>query len=893
MRSRQPLLTRLLSVLFVGAGAEFVRGDLEESWQRRRMERGAAWLHVRDVVRSLVRWWSPGAVGRRRREAGAEGAMWRGPGDEVRGALRGLRRRPAYIALVVLTLGLGIGATTTIFGVVDAVLIRPLPYEGAEQLVVAGNTFPGREWADRESGLQHLAGVSLRNFVDWRERARTVELVALEHRSMLLPDRGYGPELVSSAGVTPGFFEMMRAGPALGRGFVPDDFAGRNGAVAILSHAAWVNRYGADPAIVGGAQETAGTSYSVIGVLPADFEPPEALYARGTELWTPIDESDTRYENRGRRSLLVMGRLAPGATVSAARAELDAIQADLAVEYPDGNVYPDGSRFGAGANGLQAQTVGTTGRTLWLFLGAAGLLLVIAMLNAANLLLVHALDRREDQLVRAALGASRGRLIRETLAESTILALSAGMVGALLAYSGTAAFIRFGPGDLPRLAEVAVNVRVLAACTTLSLFVGLAVGMLPALRLPHGRIASGLRAGSTSLSHGGVRTRTVLVGVQLAVALVLGVGASLLFNSFLRLRAVDPGFQPAGVITFSMGMKRPGVEDQPLWQGWNALLREVEGVAGLDAVGAASNLPYQSPNWAPGLILPGGDPTQPLTGAAGYVVTPGYLAAAGTEVLSGRGILESDGPGGAEVVLVNEAFVRAFAPDTDLLGVTLGFTEAGEVASSATVVGIVEDVVQTRAEDGWLPAVYVPHTQAEWPVAQVLVRTDRDPADVTGDLRLAARRFTDIVPASDLSTMRSRVSRVQTGPRFHALLFLTFAVMAIVLAGIGLYGTLAHSVGRRRREMGIRMALGAESGRIFAMVLRQGLIVGAVGTVLGLAGALALSGLLRGYLYDVQPLDAPTFAIATALMMLVIAVAALRPAMRATRVDVNRSLRAD
>lgn len=886
---RQPWPARLLGALLRGDGAEYLRGDLEEGWQRRLGGPGARRRQIADAARSVAAWWKPSAVARRRRSD--PGGRRSGGLDEVRSAIRNVRRRPAFLALVVVTLGLGIGATTTIFGVVDAVLIRPLPYAEANRLVAAGITFPGREWEDRDAGLQHLAGVSMPNFQEWQDRARTVELIAAEPRSVLLPDVGSGPELAGSMDVTPGFLEVLGVGPALGRGFVPDDFAGRNGLVALITHASWMRRHGGDASIVGRPVSTAGGAIQVIGVLPPSFAPPEILSAGDVEFWLPLQEADARYADRGRRNLVVLGRLHPGATVEAARAELDAIQTRLAVEFPEGNVYPDGSHFGAGANGLQAQTVGTSGRTLWLFLGAAVLLLLIAMLNAANLLLVRALDRREDLVVRAALGASRGRLMRETLAESLVLGVCAGAAGALLAVAGTAAFLHFGPRDLPRMAEVAVNPRVLLACTLLSILVGLVVGVLPALRLPP--IATGLRAGARSLSRSGIRLRTALVSMQLAVALVLGIGASLLFHSFLRLRAVDPGFDAADTVTFSMGMKRPGAEAEPAWQGWDALLREIAAVPGVRAFGAASNLPFQSPNWAPAVIRTGGDPAHPLTGIAGYVVTPGYLDAAGTRVVAGRGITEADGPDAAPVLLVNEAFVQAFLPEEDPLGTALHFTEGGELGRSPRIVGVVENVVQARAEDGWLPAVYVPHTQVDWPVAHVLVRSDRATADITPDLRQAARRFSSFLPPMGLMTMETRVARVQTAPRFHALLFVSFAGVAILLAGIGLYGTLAHSVGRRRREIGIRMALGAEHRRIFTLVLRQGLTVGLVGAGLGLAGALSVSGLLRRYLFEVRPLDAPTFAFAIAVLGVVTALAALRPALRAVRVDVNRSLRSE
>lgn len=878
--------------------AEFILGDLEEAYGRqyRRQPGGAPrWLR-RQVLGTCVQWWTAGARRARRNRNGTGGGGGMGALiQDIQAGLRSIVRRPGLAVVVVGTLGLGIGATTTIYSVVDGVLLRPLPYDDAQELVSVGTTFPGREWEEGSDDLMHLAGSSLLNYRDMKERARSFESFgAVEWSSVLLPDEGDGPELVTAARVDEGFFETLNLAPAMGRSFTDEEY--RDGAYPlILSHGAWVRRYGGDPAVIGSTLGNVGDAYTIVGVLPADFDPPEAMFGTPPEFWMPLQPDHDRYASRGRRSLVMVARLADGVTVDQAREEMQGIADALAVDFPDGNVYPDGSHFGAGVNGLREQTVGTTGRILMIFLASAALLLLIAILNAASLLLARALDRTRELGVRRALGAGGARIMRLLLTESVLLSALGGLVGVALAYGGVWAFHNYGPSSVPRMDEVVVDARILAVVTTLAVFSGVFAGLLPALRVASRPMWARLQGnGSRGASESGGRLRTAMVAGQLGIAVLLLSGAGLLFHSFLKLKGTDPGFEPQGLVSLQVGTKRPGApEGEASWQAWDLVLDEFRAVPGLLAVAGTSNVPYQSTYWAPRILLPGDSDDTWRDGIHGYAITPGYHEAIGTRVLQGREFTAADGPAGPSVALVNEAFARAFIGEAQPLGFRFRMPESESLGGETEVVGVVEDAIQGRPEDGVDPAIYVPYTQAEWPFVQVVVRADR-PMDVLApELRQAVARFNPVIPPQGMGSMEARMARTRTDPRFQALLLGTFAAVAMLLAGTGLFASLSHAVGRRKRELGIRMALGAERWGVLRMVVTQGLRVAGVGLVLGLVGAVAANRVLRGFLYEVDPLDPLTLTAVGVLLSLVAAVASWVPARRATTVDPVTVLKAE
>jgi predicted permease len=447
---------------------------------------------------------------------------------------------------------------------------------------------------------------------------------------------------------------------------------------------------------------------------------------------------------------------------------------------------------------------------------------------------------------------------------------------------------------MPRLDEVAVDFRVLAVCALASLVVGIVTGLVPALRYGAQDVSEALKHGAgRTVSAGGGRSRLALVSAQLALALVLAVGATLLFESFLRVRSVETGFDPSDLVTFSMPLKTPATADGPARVAWDGLMREVQAVPGIE-VAAGSNLPFESPNWAPGVLLPGEPDDTRRTGIAGYVVTPGYLDVLGIPLLEGRDLTTTDGPDAESVVLVNAAFVREVLESQPAVGRTIRFRGEEGGFEELRVVGVVGDLVQTRAEDPKQPAVYVPYTQLDWSYsARVVVRTERELESLEPDLRQAAARFFPAYPIRDLTTMRARIGSTRTEPRFQAMLLIAFAAIALLLAAIGLYGSLSHMVGRRTRELGIRMVLGADRTEILGLVFSRGGAAVGIGMATGLAGALLLTRFLRGFLFGIGAFHLPAFLWAVVLLTGLAALAVVGPARRALKVDLVESLRSE
>lgn len=901
---RPPRLWYALLVAVVrGHGADFVIGDVLERFADD-VDAGTPLWRARlrfraHVLSTCLAWWAPGAAGLRRtsdrdHDSGRalRGLDVRAFATEGAVAVRTLARRPGFAIGVVCTLGLGIAATTTIFSVVDGVLLKPLPYDDPSGLVAVGTVFPTREWDDEEAGRQHLAGISLLNYRDYSERSRALESVgAVEAISVLFPDQGAGPELVPAARASEDFFRILGYGPALGRGFLPEDFVVDAESVVLLSHGAWTRRFGGRPDVVGTSLGATGTGGTIIGILPEDFVPPEASLGAAPEVWLPLMESHPRYASRGMRSLALIGRLAPGATEESARAEAGTIADRLAVDFPDGNVYPDGSHFGIGVNLLSRQTIGGAGTTLRIFMGAAALLLLLACVNAATLFLARALDRVREMDVRRALGAGRARVVRLLLLEAGVLALLSGVVGVALAVAGVDAFLRFAPSDLPRLGEVRIDARALAVAAAASLGTGLIAGLLPAFRAGDPARPGSATRGQVS-SAGSVRLRTGMVGVQIALAMMLLSGAGLLVKSFHGMVTESPGFDPDGLVSMTMSLKRPGAPAVESWQDWDLALAELREVGGVTGVAGTSNPPFQSPSWAPRILLPNDSPESWREGIAGYAITPDYLDVLGTAVVSGRGLSLLDGPDADRVALVNETFVVTQLGGEDPLGVIIRQVE-GDAVVTARIVGVVPDMVQTSVDEGRRSAVYFPYTQVEWPVVHAVVRSDMAAASLVPEVRKALARFSPMVPPRDLRTMSARISASRTQPRFQAALIGTFAVVALLIAALGLYASLTHVIGRRERELGVRMALGADRTRVAGLVVKQGLTAAGLGLVAGLVASVWTSRFLAGFLHEVGPHD-PVAIGGVALLLLVVVVAACAlPARRATSVDPLEALRSE
>ena len=880
---------RLLSLLpdryLREAGEELgqVFGDEYED-ARARGTGSVAALWLRAVADTLLS--APGAWWGCLRENGRGGMV--GWAMDLRDGFRGLARRPGFSLAVSLTLGIGIGATTTILSVVDGVMLRPLPYDGASRLVAVGGTDASLATTASE-GRVELERLSLQGFGALRERARSFEgLAALEPASTFLTDEGDGPDEVRSARVSSELFELLGVSPALGRTFLPEEHRPDAGAAVLITYGAWQRRYGGDPDVVGRPAPRFYQPTVIVGVLPRDFRPPEAFFPaeEEPEFWLPLQPEHNRYRSP-RPTVWAIGKLRADTRLDIARAEAAGVADELAVSLPDALARADGSTSGLGINTLHEQTVGSTGGALAVFLGSAALLLLLASLNAATLFLARLLDRGSELRVRTALGAGGGQIARLLVSEACAVALLAGALGVALAYGGVALFLRFAPSSLPNLASVAVNGRVLLVSAILSLGAGALAGLLPASRLLRTARPGSLGSGQRTTSEG-MRLGPVLVAGQVAVAVTLLAGASLLFSSFTRLRSADPGFETEGMITFGVGLEGAMRSSAPgaiadVSQAWDLALQEIGAVAGVEAVSGATSLPFQAPSWAPRLLLDGDATDTWREGIAGYAVTPDYFATLDIARVSGRGFDRSDRSDTQGVAIVNRAFVRTQLGGRDPIDLILRRSDLfGEIP--VRIVGVVEDVVQARLEDGPRPALYVPYTQFRGAL-QAIVRTPLPPDVIAPDLRRAVAAFNPIEPVRDMQTMEDRMGIARATPRFQSALISGFALVAVLLAAAGLYSSLSHWVGRRRREFGLRMALGAERSDVRTMVLGQGLGVALVGLLVGVAGAIASGRALSGLLYGVSPYD-PVLLLATGVVLLGVAlVASYVPAQRATAVD--------
>lgn len=808
---------------------------------------------------------------------------------------RNLMRRPVLSLGVAVTLGLGIGAATTIYAVVDGVMLRRLPYDEPSTLVTVGSA----SGAFVAPGVQDLGPISLLYYQQLRERARSFEMLSAlsTRRLMPLATASGGEEEVPAIEISVELLDLLGASrPALGRGFLPEEYGARQAGVPVTEEGAvmvtfeeWQGRYGGDPSLIGrtiGRIRGGRFPAVVIGVLPSDFRPLEAFFASAERPGYYFPRAaEGLPEDRGWETWYVLGRLRPGVSIDQARAEVEHIATDIAREFPDaaGARQRNGAPYRIGLNGLQAQTVGASGQVLGLFLGAAALLLLLATMNAAGLLLARALDRSKEFAVRMALGAGRMRVVRLMLCETGLLAIASGALGVLLAFAGVGAFLRFAPPSIPRLNAVALDTRVLTMAAAISIAAGMAVGLLPALRLTRWGPWGPLQASAPSLAEPTSRVRTVLVAGQMTLAIVLLAGAGLLFNSFVRMQSLDPGIDADRLVTVTAPYKdAASVERLSLPQAWDRILEELRAVPGVQTVAGTTTAPFQTPFWSLRVQLPSDDRDTWRDSIAGYAITPNYLETVGTRLLRGRNFERLDGPRTERVALVNESFVRTHLDGTDPIGTVVRVSEADE---RARIVGVVEDVIQRRAEDGFRPAIYVPYTQYDRTSFVVaVVRTTLPVEALLDELRAASVR---LIPGRqpNVRLMRDLMASTRTSPRFQTLLVGAFALIATALAAVGIYGAMAHFVERRRRELGIRMALGANRRDVVRMIVARGLRLSAGGLAVGLVAALLLGRALGGFLYGVEPHDPATLFVVAVTLALVSAVAALAPARRATRLD--------
>lgn len=856
-----------------------VRDRLDEDRFRGATGRLRLWMFLlADLARSApTAWWRAAREQREREGRTTMGDLRR----DLALATRTFRRRPGFFLTAALTLALGVGAATAIFSVVDGVILRPLPYPEPDRLVQLGTTY---------GESTRLSSTSPPDFEDWRERNRVMASLAasrLERRTLL----GDGPPTsLETAGVSPSFFGLLGAEPALGRGLAEED--GRPGAapVTVVSHGLWRSRWGGDSGVVGRTLRLDGVPFTVVGVMGPDFHPPEAIHHQDVQAWYPLVHVDDPLDQRGFGFLQVIGRLADGATLEGARQEMAAIGRALSAEYPE-----NGER-GVAMEPLIVRTVGDVGGTLGMLLGAVGLLLLIACVNVAHLFLVRATEREREMALRNVLGAGRGRVVRQLLAESLVLALVSGVLAVLVAYGGVEAFRAFGPGDLPRLSEVAVDGRVLLFALALSALTGIAFGLVPARSAARLDPAVALRESGTATSAGRRRAklRSGLVIAETAVAMVLCVGAGLLVNSFVRLHRVDPGFDPEGVAWLQVRAPDAADTDEARVRFFQDVLARVRAVPGVVSAGGGNNLPLDGNQSLTGItpdgMALGADERPPAVSF--HQVMPGYFEALDVPVMEGRVPGEQDVAGAPNVAVVNRALAHRLWPG-GAVGGRFTFGVPDEDSEWWTVVGVVGDVRQQALATEAEGELYVPFLQRPRTILRVTASTAGDPGAALPAIRRAVWSIDPDLPLDQAGTLRSTVAQSVVEPRFYTLLLSGFAAVALALALVGIYGTLAYTVEQRARELGVRMALGADAGSVRRMVLRRGMVLAAVGVAVGGGSALVATRALEGFVYGIEPSDPATLAGVTVAILGVTALACWIPALRATRLDPAVTLRAE
>jgi putative ABC transport system permease protein len=800
--------------------------------------------------------------------------------SDLRHATRRLQRSPGFTALAVLTVGLGVGATTAMFSAVNGVLLKPLSYPEPDRLVMlrgAARAQPGRPGV-----------ISYPDYRDWRRESRSFETIAaLRPATVTLPGPG-GPERIDGARVTASLFQALRVAPALGQLFVEDVDRPGGAAVAVLGDGLW-RRLGADPALVGRSLTLGGQPHTVIGILPRSFRPPREI--ERAEIFAPLALDGAGLEERGNRSLVAIGRLRSGVSLEQARADLARITQSLEKQHPDHN-----TGVGAMVESLHADTVGELRRPLLVLLGAVAFLLLIACANMANLVLPRALARRREVAIRAALGAKRSRLIRQLLTESILLGVVGGVAGVALAYWGLDALVSLAPASTPRLQDIALDGRVLGFSLALSLFTGVAFGLLPALSASRTDVHAALHESGRSPAlarHPGAR---LLVVAEIALSLVLMAGAGLLLESFRRQLSVDPGFDPRYVLTLAVSLPDTRYSRPDQRAAFYAdLVERVRTQPGVISAAAINPLPLGGDDVATRFTVEGrpAPPPGQKPRAEYRAVTAGYFETMRIPLRKGRTFDAGDRRGAQAVAVVNETLAAQVFPGQDPLGQRLRIGIATDQSDPLTfeVVGVVGDVRHFGRRIFTPPEIYVPHPQQSWPWMSLVVRASGDAVSLTAALRRQVAALDPEQPVYNVRPLLDLLSDSLAASRFVMALLAGFALLGLALATVGVYGVVAGSVERRTGEIGLRLAVGADSSDVLRMVLGQAARLAAAGVTLGLLAAFALTRVMQTLLYEVSPTDPATFAAVAAVLALATLLASYLPARRAARLDPATVLR--
>ena len=817
--------------------------------------------------------------------------------NDIRYGLRQLIKHPAFTIIAILTLALGIGANTAIFSVVNAVLLKPLPFPEPDQLIAVGMT------DTRQKGETNLNSLSYPDFFDFRDQNRTLASSAIYRDLSFALTSEEGATSVHGVKVSAEFFDVLGIKPKMGRAFVRDDEQGGGGAggfKVIISDEFWKKHFGGDPNVIGHTITLDRRPHTVIGVMPAGFQFP--IQNDETDFYVTIaadaanpDGSKPQTQNRGSHSLQAVARLKPSATLAQANSDLSTIADALAKQYPESNTH-----FGVLAKPLREDMIGDVRTALYILFGAVVCVLLIANANVANLLLARASARGKEIALRAAMGASRGRIIRQLLTESVLLSGLGGGFGLLLAQWGTEALVKTVPQNIPRISNIQLDASVLVFTLLVSLVTGVVFGLVPAWQASHVDLNSSLKAG-TRTGGGGEnkgRIRNALIMAEVALALVLLISAGLLIQSFARLGRVQPGVRTERLLTARVAL--PDVaypKNENIIAFVDQFLPRVRAIPGVESASTIVPLPLTGSNMVTSFDIEESPlPEGQRPGAPVRIIATDYFKTMGIPVRQGRIFDERDRFESAPVVIVNERFAQKYFPGQNVVGKRIkpGFSADDSGEKMREIVGLVGNVKHLSLKNEDSPEMYLPETQIPFNIMSIVIRTSvSNPSAITNSLRKELAAMDATIPLTSVLVFDEYISRSLARPRFNTLLLSIFAGTALVLTAIGIYGVLAYSVAQRTSEIGIRIALGAGKSSIFRLIVGQAMTLVGISLVLGLAGAFAATRLLNSLLFGVGASDPGTFAGIVLLVSVVAFVAAWLPARRATRVDPIIALRAE
>ncbi len=796
--------------------------------------------------------------------------------QDLRQGFRLLARNPAFATVVVLTLAIGIGANTAIFGVIDNILLRPLPYPHPERLV--------RIWEAQPSRGYFRNVVNGVNFLDWRARNHSFEHIAAFWGMPKTVTRGGRSQDLPAMQVTPEFFSILGVSPYLGRTFLPEEGAPGRNRVIVLSYALWQSYFGGDHNVLGKTLTVDGVPATIVGVMPRNFSFPNYKW----QLWTPLAIVRSNDWAEG-RSLVVIGRLRPGVSIDQAASDMANIAQQLAQERPNFDkdwttqVFP-----------LLDDLTERVRLPLLVLLAGVAFVLLVACANLANLLLMRGTARLPELAVRAALGAGKGRIVQQLLTETLVLALAGWLVGIAVAYASLRGLLKMIPADnpLPRIDSVHLDVRVFLFSLAVTLITVLLFGLIPAFRVAGSDIQQRLRGGSLRTGVGvHKRLRQGLVIAEIALSLLLLAGAGLMLRSFHKLVTTNPGFAPEHVLTMSLSMVGPAFQDDAKQSRYlEQILTAVRSVPGVDSAGSVHFLPMRGQT-SGSCFAPFGQSAEASSApdAEFLIVSSGYFRAMGMGLLAGRDFRETDRFGSPSVLIVNQAFVNQFLRREDPIGQKLNV--CWTISNPVRIIGVVSNARQTELETGAKPTIFLDNAQTPMPFASIAIRTRTDPYAVFPSAAAAIHQVNAEQAISQVETMEDVLSDSVARPRFQLVLLAIFALIALLLAALGVYGVVSYSVLQRIQEIGIRVALGARGSDVARMVFVEGLVLAGIGAAIGLVAALLLTRLMKTLLFEVQPGDPATFLWITAALFAVTALAVVIPVRRAVRVDPVVALR--